>query len=291
VSASLFQNIDVYTQQMNGAFTDAYDGIAEFGPMDAALTRVPSTGRVENYLWLYPPPMMHLWRGYREFAKAATKKYTVENLTYTVEQEMPVEDLDDAQLPGFKRLAGMMAENAKLHELILLQQNLANGQSVACFDGSSFFATSHNLGTGNNIVTGTAAATDGVTHAGDNVSSLNRKIQWWADMRGAAAFGFWYDAVLVKWANTPTISEFGATLANVQAAMGVFTYPKNMASDPDVFIHATLEPDAGNSLMVCSSKLAHIGRQATSLGLIGATENAYKGFTRIVSSGYLNAVV
>src|SRR5262249_5937341 len=133
--------------------------------IEQAMTIVPSKGRVENYPWLYPPPLLHAWQGYRQYAKLGTTNYRVPNITYTAEFQCLLEDLDDDQIDGFKLQASAMARGAKEWQGIQSLINLAAGQTTACFDGTNFFAASHTVGTGNNIVAGTAAGTDAVTHA------------------------------------------------------------------------------------------------------------------------------
>lgn len=313
------QNVDIYTTAMNAAFVNSYNMIQEPGPIDECITKVPSTSKIENYPYIFPPPLMHEWKGYRQFAKAAASNYKVINKTYTAEFEIELEDYDDIQVPGWKLLAAAMAEGAKDYSGYLCQILLALGQTTTCYDGSNFFATSHTIGTGNNIVTGTAGASDGITHAmavlcmknkvvkpllyqnrevpkfrtdmGSDISDLDRKIRNWTSMRGAAAFGFWHDAILVKWANTPTVTEVQTTLGNVNAAFRQFLYPKNLPSDIDQYYHGQTAFDDKSLTIISSSKIEHIIRQALTLSLIATTENPYKGFARLISSGYLNSVV
>lgn len=316
---ALFDRIDLYTQALNTAFMRSYEAIAEPAPIEVAMTVVPSKGRVENYPWLNPPPLMHQWKGYRQYAKLGETNYRVPNLTYTAEFECLKEDLDDDQIDGFKLQAAAMAKGAKEWQGIQCLQTLAAGQTTKCFDDSNFFASSHNVGSGNNIVTGTAAASDGVTHAmacliikntmvkpllwqnreapsfqtdaGSLEADKIRKVKWWSDLRGAAAFGFWFDAILVKFSNTPTVAEIQTTLGSVNAAFRTFTYPKNLPSDVNQYIHGQTKFDDKSLVIVCSTKLEHIVRQALTLSLIAQTENYWKGFAQLICSGYLDAVV
>jgi phage major head subunit gpT-like protein len=196
---------------------------------------------------------------------------------------------------------------------------LALGQTTTCFDGSNFFAASHTIGAGNNIVSGTAAGSDGLTHAmaclvianrlvkpllwqlregadfqtdmGTPEAKKNRMVQNWADLRGAAAFGFWWDAILVKWTNTPTVAEVQTTLGTVNKTFRTFTLPKNLASDPNQYPHGQTKFTDKTLVCVCSSGLEHIVRQALTLSLIAQTENYYKGFADLVCSGYMDTVV
>lgn len=315
---SVFDRVDIYTQALNTAFISAYDTVADPAPIDDAILIVPSKGRVENYPFLFPPPMFHEWQGFRAYAELAEENYRVPNKTWTAEFEVAKEDLDDEQIEGFKKQAGNMAEGAKEFRGIQVQQTLALGQTTKCYDGSNFFASSHTIGAGNNIVTGTAAGSDGVTHAmvalitksklvkpllwqereapdfktdmGSLEASKVRTVKFWSDMRGAAAFGFWHDAILVKFANTPTVQEMQTTLGNVSARFRSFTYPKNLASDPDQFIHGQKEFKASNVMLVCSNLIEHIVRQTLTLSLIAQTENYWQGWAKLCPSGYLNNV-
>ncbi len=127
--------IDILTQALNAAFINAYEMTQDPFPIDSALTVVPSKGRVENYPWMYPPPMMHQWKGYRQFAKAGETNYRVPNVTYDNGFEIELEDWDDAQVDGWKRMSAAMADGAKQWKTIQSMVNLAAGQSTLCYDG------------------------------------------------------------------------------------------------------------------------------------------------------------
>ncbi len=317
--AITFDRVGLFTTALKTAFINGLEMITTPPPIEKAMMRVPSTGKVENYPWLYPPPMFRLWKGYRAYAKLGEGNYRVPNQTYSAEFEVLFEDLEDEQIPGFSRQAAQLAEGAKNYAGLAVQVNLAAGQTALCFDGSYFFNTTHNWGTGNNIVTGTAGGSDGVTHAmvamvtsnsmvkplmwqdrepahfqtdaGSLEAEKSRMVKNWATMRGAAAFGFWHDAILVKWANTPTLAEFLTTLGTVNGRFRQFTYPKNRPSDLTQYAHGQVSFSSSNLLLVCSTLLEHIARQAVSLSLIATTDNYFKGFADVVSSGYLDAVV
>ena len=309
--------IDIFTQAMNSAFVNAYDAIAEPAPIDVAITEVGSKGRIENYPWMYPPPLLHAWKGYRQYAKLGETNYRVPNVTYTAEFECPKEDLDDDQVGGLKLQAAAMARGAKEWKGIQCLNTLAAGQTTTCFDGTNFFASSHTIGTGNNIVTGTGTGS-AVTHAavflvvankmvkpllwqqregpdfrtdiGEVIHSQTRMAHWWADLRGAAAFGFWWDAVLVKWTATPSVTEVQTTIGDVNARFRGFTYPKSLPTDVSQYPHGQTKFTDKTLVVVCSTLIDHLVRQALTLSLIGSTENPYKGFAEQITSGYLDGV-
>ncbi len=60
---AITQTIDIYTQAMNAAFVNAYMQIPPQPPIAKAMTVIGSKGRIENYPWIYPPPLMHQWHG------------------------------------------------------------------------------------------------------------------------------------------------------------------------------------------------------------------------------------
>jgi len=314
----MIDRIDVFTQALNTAFVNAYDAVPEMAPIDDCITIVPSKGRIENYPWLFPPPILRQWKGYRQYATLGETNYRVPNITYTAEFQCLKEDLEDDQIGGFKLQAASMAKGAREWMGIQSLINLALGQTTLCFDGSNLFATSHTIGTGNNIVAGTAAATDGVTHAavvmvtknkvvkpllwqnregpnfmtdaGSLESEKIRNVSWWSDLRAAPAYGFWWDLVLVKWTNTPTLAEVQTTLGNVNARLRQFTYPKNRPDDPAYYPHGQTSFSDKTLTIVCSSLIDHLVRQALTLSLIATTDNPYKGFARQITSGYLDLV-
>jgi len=314
--------VNLYTQAMNDAFVKSYGGVYEPAPIDMAMTTVPSKGRIENYPFMFPPSQMSEWKGYRNFAKLASRNYRVENVTYSAQIEVKYEDLADDQVGGFALQSSVMADNAKNYKQIAVQQTLAAGQTTPCFDESNFFYATHNVGgyaTGGNIVTGTASGSDGVTHAmvvnictnklvkplmwqmreeatlqtdvGSPESRKARMARWWTDMRGKAAFGFWWDSVLVKFANTPTVADVQTTLGTVSQRFRSFTYPKNLATDPTIYTHMNHQFNAKNTLILCSGGIEHVVRQALTLSLVSATENPYVGWAALAASGYLNDVV
>ncbi len=313
-----YDRVDIFTQALNASFVNSYTGPTETSAIDKALTIVPSKGRVENYPWLYPPPLMHEWKGYRQYAKLGETNYRVPNKTWTDEIEVLYEDLEDDQIDGFKKQAAQMARTAQLWPKIQVQINMAAGRTVPCFDGSYFFATSHTVGTGNNILTGTTSVVDNVTHAavvlitsnsmvkplmwqqreapsfrtdaGDNEASKTRKVRWWSDMRGAPAVGFWWDALLITWSSTPVLADMLTTIGNANARLRSFTYPKNLASDPSTWIHGLTRFTADTVLIVCSNGIEHLVRQALTLPLIAQTTNPYVGWADYTPSGYLNDV-
>jgi phage major head subunit gpT-like protein len=318
-----FQPVDVFTQQMNAAFIKGYDDVGETPDVERALTIIPSKGRVENLPWISPPPMPHLWQGARAYAQLSETNYRVANLTYTQEFKILNEDLDDDQVGGFKMKFAAMGRMAKEWKYIASMKNLALGQTVTAFDGRPFFSsrtdgTSGAIGTGNNIFTATTALSD-ATHCmvvlvtsgnmvkpmfwldrqapdmqndmGTPESKKTRESKFWADSRGAAGFGAWSDAVLCKYIGTPTVAEVQTALGTANARLRGFKRPKAIGTDTDMYYHNSTKFTSSTVLIVCSTLIEHIVRQALTLSLLGASENFYKGWADLTVSGYLDGVV
>jgi phage major head subunit gpT-like protein len=312
-----FDRVGLFTQALNAAFVKGYDAIAEPAPIEAAMTIVPSNGRIENYPWLHPPPLMRQWEGFRRYAKLGETNYRVPNKTYTAEFEVPLEDLDDDQIEGFKLQAAAMGKGAAIWPGIEALNHLANGQTTPCFDDTNFFASTHTIGVGNNVFTAVTADSSSThamialvvdntlirpllwqrregpdfrTDAGDNDSSKVRMVHWWSDLRGAPGYGFWWDVCLCKFTGVPTVTEMQTALGTINARLRSFKYPKSLADDRDQYPHGQKVFSENNVIIVCSTLIEHIARQALTLSLVAQTENYWKGWARLICSGYLDGI-
>lgn len=309
--------IDIFTAVLRTEFERGFNAVAEPAPIDKAIEVIPSTAREENYAWLSPVPAIARYQGYRRYGKISEIKYKVSNLEFDAAFEVLNRDIEDDQTGGYTRKAKDLSLKAKLFPGRECLRNLATGKTTTCFDGSAFFADSHTIGTGDNKIAGTAAATDGVTHnmvvmvTAGSVKPLlwqNRKgpkfmtdagtpealkaktSKYWIDMEGAAAFGFWWDAVLVEFSNTPTVAEIQTTLGSVEAQFRSFKVPLNLAGDTPEYLHEQTEFSEKTVLTACSPKLFHIMRQALTLSLINNTENVFKGWSQLLPTNFLNTV-
>lgn len=312
-----FDRIDIYTQALNAAFVRGYEATAEPPPIEVAMQTFPTDGKETHLPWLSQPPMMSLWEGYRRYAKLGATDYRIVTEPYSSAFEILNDDLNDIQIPGWSMAAAVLGKNAKVWKTIKSQINLAAGQTTTCYDGSNFFATSHNTGTGNNIVTATTVASDAThamvalvvknnfvkpliwlereapsfkTDAGTIQSDEARKSRWWASSRGAPAYGFWHDSVLCKFTGTPTVAEVQTALGTINARFRGFTLPKVLVSDPNQYPHGQTKFDTSSLVIVCSTLIEHIVRQALTLSLISQTENYYRNFADLICSGYLDNV-
>src|SRR5262249_14318980 len=125
----------------------------------------PSTARIENYAWMSPVPAIAQYKGKRRFGKISEIKYKIENLEYDASFEVLLRDIQDDQVGGYKLKPQELAQKAKKFPGRLVLKTLGLGGPTACFDGSTFFAPSHTIGSGNNALTATGSGnSDGLTY-------------------------------------------------------------------------------------------------------------------------------
>lgn len=146
---------------------------------------VDSTARIENYDWITPPPGISEYPGYRRYAQLSSIPYRIENREFDASLVIPTRDIEDDKIGGWPLRFQQLGTIAARFPERWIYQTLANGNSNLCFDGTNFFATSHNQGGGGlstlpsgftgggNSLTFTAASADGAT--GKIVFMLNNE--------------------------------------------------------------------------------------------------------------------
>jgi phage major head subunit gpT-like protein len=319
---SLANKVSVFTTSVKSEFMTAYEAIAVPAQYLKYTTVFPSTGRFENYPFLSPVPGVGQYRGHRRVARLQEYLYTLVNLEYDSSFEILLRDIKDDQTGGYMIKARELAQHFQAWPgRAVLANALAKSQSTPCFDGSNYIAHSHTFGTGDNLMTGTAAASDGNAHNIfalvttapvkpliwqqrmdpdlqndiDSPQSKWAKIgRFWADMEGAAGFGRWHDAILMSFANTPTITELQTALGQIENRFRTFSLPIALDQDPIEYIHEQLVFSVETITFVVSSGLGNLFRQVLHQDTIiqggGPVTNIYKGFGDLVVSGIVNTV-
>jgi len=324
---------------MRAEFLNSMEGAAEPAPIEDWVTPVPSTARIENYAWMTPAPGISRYQGYRRLAQMSPVKYSVENLEYDGAFSVSLRDVEDDQVGGYKlRMRDLVEKSKTPFKSRLILQTLAAGKSTTCFDGSNFFATSHNIGgyatsipgtsgnTGGNLLGVTAAATsDGLTHrfvmlvkdsvlnpmiyqtrkkpnfmtdAGTPQSSKAKKADFWIDLEAAAAFGYWWNAVMVEITNTPSVLELIGAVDCARQALRRFELPKALVTDPTEYPHEQLVISPKTAHVVCSVGLETLFDRVVTQNLLGVNQagstsglqvnNAYYGKFSVTTSNHLN---
>lgn len=320
-------DINVFTAAMRTEFNNAWAAISkDAAPHEAFTTVIPSTARIENYTHMSPAPGLAEYVGHRRLANLSSVKYTVTNKEFDGSFSVLTRDIEDDQgIAGYKMKPAELASNAAAFpgRLALNLLGIASGNlsgSSVCFDGSNFFADSHTLGTGDNNLTYDCASNDAVTHRlvmmytggplkpliyqnrkppkfmdnySEKTSAFAKQVDYWVDMEGAAAFGYWWNAVLVTITDTPTVVELQTILGNAINAFRGFYLPKALSEDPTVYPHEQTKFTTANSVVAVSGRLGELIRQVLSMPVIAhpttgvGLTNVYNGTADYVVTNYL----
>src|SRR5262249_7778937 len=130
---------------MRTEFQVAYQAVADPPPWEKFTQRIPSTARFEHYTWMTPSPGLARYAGHRRFGKIDAGKYSVESTEFDVAFQVPTRDIEDDQTGGYLLKPRELADRARNFPGRWVLKHLAAGTSRTCFDGSNFFADSHNL--------------------------------------------------------------------------------------------------------------------------------------------------
>lgn len=167
---------DVFTQMLRTEYLQAQQAVYSQSPADtsAFVTKLPSSGRQENYTFGTMVARMREFRGSREFQKFNAEAYSVVNKTYSNGFVANKEDVDDDKVGLYPIQARQLVQQAKVFpDDLALQALCLRGTTDLAFDGQPFFSTTKNIGSvsgtipggqgGGNILNYTAASADGNT--------------------------------------------------------------------------------------------------------------------------------
>jgi phage major head subunit gpT-like protein len=318
--------VDIFTNSMRSEFLNSYTAVAEPAPYEKVTQRVNSTVRTEHFTWMSPTPGIGLYQGHRRYGVLDPIRYSVENKEFDAAFEVLLRDIEDDQTGGYALKPKELAMKAKMWPGRRVLKTLSLGTSTTCFDGSNFFANSHTIGTGDNLLTYDAASNDSTTHkivalytggllkpliwldrkapnfqtdSGTPESFKAKRVRYWIDLEGEAAFGYWWDAIHVTVTDTPTVAEVHSIFANIEAAFRSFRLPTSLSSDEQERPHEQVVFSASNLCMVHSTTLAEVMRQALNGDWVPqatagatsavATTNRFRGFADSFPTHYLDS--
>lgn len=252
--------------------------------IDGLVEEYPSTVAVETYPYMVNIPRLRVFRRDSPAVQLAADKWRIANETF---RQGPVvvqkETLDDDQVGGYLKAIGMMPKQAQKDVKYKLLATLAAGASTTCFDGTNFFAASHNVGTGNNVMTADNASNDGITHKiiatitdgpakpllfqnreplkelqdnGTPQASFARETMFWSDCRFGIGLAAWFSSVINTLTDTPTLPELSAILLSMFNRLRTFTLPKGNDVDDLLYFHEGWVPAQDNLTLLCNLQLA-----------------------------------
>lgn len=320
---SVDQAVGIFTTRMRTEFAVAYQATAEPAKWERFTQRIASDARIEHYTWMSPSPGLALYQGHRRFGKVQPIRYSVENKEFDASFEVLLRDIQDDKTGGYDLKPRELADRARLFPGRWSLKNLALGATNLCFDDTAFFANSHTIGTGDNLLTATGSANaDGLTYkmcalyhggplkpliyqerkppafmtdAGSPQSSLAKMVKYWIDMEGEAAYGYWWDAVQLTFTNMPTVTEIHSALGDITNAFRSFQLPKSLSSEDGEYIHEQTDFSSANLTLVVAPKLERPVYQALNAEWIPVTvgastvsnTNLYKGYADVVATNFL----
>jgi phage major head subunit gpT-like protein len=198
---------------LNTIFNAAFDGAPSFYEHFAMV--VPSNSRVNDYKFMLQFPMLQEWIGDRQIRNLAAWSFQIINKDYESSVEVDRNDIEDDQLGIYNPIVAELGRAAKQHPDVIMAKLLSSGFTDKCYDGKSFFAPDHpvgsktqgNYGDGN----GTAWYLLDTTRAirpvifqrrtlpqlirqdrpEDEHYFMRKKFRYGVDYRGAVGYGLW----------------------------------------------------------------------------------------------------
>jgi phage major head subunit gpT-like protein len=110
-------------------------------------TKVPSNNLSEKYAWLGNFPNMKEWVGERDVKQFADFGYALENKLFEASVTVPNTHIEYDSVGLYKPAIEQMAVNAKFFGSELVATVLLGGKTGLCYDGKTFFASDHVIGT------------------------------------------------------------------------------------------------------------------------------------------------
>lgn len=106
---------------------------------------VPSSTAANDYKWLSNFPQMKEWIDEKSVKALAASGYTIANKDYEATVEVDRNDIEDDQLGIYKPQAEMAGYSAKQLADEIVFTLVSQGFDNKCFDGETFFSTTHKV--------------------------------------------------------------------------------------------------------------------------------------------------
>lgn len=313
----------IFDVRMRTEFWRQYRAQPPAAPIDAAIMDVASTAALERYPFVSPPARLQEWAGARKFVAIDPNNiYTVRNKSWESGFAIPNELVEDAQAGEYDMKATQLADRSKEFRRNLVLKTLSVGKTETAFDGAAFFANAHTIGVGDNILSeaqGDFAVADASgdeaivflvtddsmkpllyqlhngypkldSNSGTKQSSEEKETRWWVDVRANAAFGYWWEALLVTMGGVPTLTEMLTILDGVDARFKAFELPKARASDDADFPHEQRTFSSANLVAISSAGVFQRLKRALMSEKIDNTDNIYRGYAAPFQSNFLNSI-
>jgi phage major head subunit gpT-like protein len=131
---------------LNTIFNAAFEGSPSFYEQIAMV--VPSNSRINDYKFMLQFPMLQEWIGDRQIRSLAASNFQAVNRDYEATVEVERNNIEDDQLGVHNPIVAELGRAAKQHPDFLMAKLLNEAFAAACYDGKTFFATDHPVGSG-----------------------------------------------------------------------------------------------------------------------------------------------
>lgn len=138
-------NLDAIFLNLKADFNNAFDGAPAIWPQISTL--VPSTGAETKYVWFSRFPKMREWAGEKVYKQLKGFDYTLKNVDYEATVEVDRNDIEDDQLGQYGMQAQEAGYSAKQWPDELVMSIINNAFANLCYDGKTFCAANHPVGT------------------------------------------------------------------------------------------------------------------------------------------------
>jgi len=329
-----------FTDQVKPLFIQGLQSVpANELPYNDFCHTADSTARIENYDWITPPPGIRQYPGFRTYAQLSSIPYRIENEEFDAAIQIPTRDIEDDKIGGWPMRFTQLGVIAARFPERWIYQTLANGNSNVCFDGTNFFATTHNQGGGGlatlpspftgggNLLTFTSAnSADGatgkavflfknpmsgpvkpviyqnrkpfkmITDAGTPASQIAKLAKYVIDGEAASLYGYWWDAIMVQFINTPSVTDIQTVCDIVMQQISTLTLPRNLPSDSNLYVHQGIKLTGRVGTVVTGPLtqmlFAHVlGDSRIGVSVAGSTggiaNNIYFGRFDVLASAYM----
>jgi len=105
-----------------------------------------SNNASEDYAWLGQSPAMREWVGGRQATGVSEFEMQIKNKHFEATQRIPVELLNRDKTGQISMLLSKLSNRVQTHWATLLSDLIINGDTLSCYDGTTFFATDHEEG-------------------------------------------------------------------------------------------------------------------------------------------------
>lgn len=313
----MYDSVSVFTQAATNEFAKSIEAyVAKPAPAEIIFRRANSTGAAENHAYLSPTPGISKYEGVRRLGDITAQVYSVINDDFDAAFRLPINAINDGQAVNFTTKAAELGGRAANFPARRVLYYLSQGASLKCFDGSNFFADSHNKGTGDNAITATGSGAAGTYYIaalivdtplkplfwqdrekfslyndeGSKEAEYRRYYRYWVHGRGGVGFGYWWDAIKVTVSGLPTAAEFFDILNKIKYTFMGFKLPSFSSGEQGEYVHEQCTWGASTLVLVCDPIIGQVAEVVSKADLINNTTNTQKGDFSVIKSNYMSSM-